>query len=175
MITPILETQKLRLRPAKVSDAEAVYNNWASDPSVTKYMRWNTHGSIDETIEWLTRAESVVSDKNSYDWLFVLKETNEPIGSGGVFVNTKHDAHELGYCIMQSRWGQGFAVEASKEILRFAADELGATEFFATHAKDNPASGKVLEKLGFVYKSDGEYSSFDGKREFKSCEYFLML
>jgi len=175
MTTPILETQRILLRPGKISDAQAVYNNWGSDPEISKFMRWNTHGSVDETIAWLTEAEANISDKLSYNWLFVNKKTNEPMGSGGVFYNKTQDMFEIGYCIMKSCWGQGLATEAVKEILKFAVDELGETKFFACHAKENPTSGRILEKLGFVYKCDGIYSSFDGSRVFDSREYFLFV
>ena len=173
MTTPILETKRLILRPGKVSDAEAVYNNWASDPDVAKFMRWNVHGSIDDTIAWLADGEAGVADENKYNWFFVHKEANEPIGSGGVFYNNTHDMFEIGYCIAKRYWGQGLTSEAAKEILRFTTQELGKTKLFACCAYENPASGRILEKLGFVYKGDGEYSSFDGQRVFKSREYFL--
>jgi len=175
MTTPTLETPRILLRPAKVSDAQAVYNNWASDPEISYFMRWNTHGSVDETIAWLTGAEANVSDKFSYNWLFANKETNEPFGSGGVFYNKTQDMFEIGYCIMKHCWGQGLSTEAAKEILKFAINELGETKFFACHAKENPISGRILEKLGFVYTNDGVYSSFDGSRVFDSREYLLTI
>jgi len=173
MTTPTLETERIILRSLKISDAEAIYNNWTSDPDVAKFMRWSVHNSIDETITWLTYAEKNVSDKNSYDWLFVHKDTKEPFGSGGIFYNSKYNMFELGYCIRKALWGQGFAMEASKAILEFATRKLRKSDFFACHANENPASGRVLEKLGFIYKSDCSYSSFDGKRVFDSREYFL--
>jgi len=175
MITPQLETERMLLRPAKVEDAQIIYNNWTSDPDVAKFMRWNVHGSVDETIDYLTRTEINVADENSYDWLFVLKATNEPIGSGGVFHSKKHDMFELGYGIMKACWGKGFATEAATAIMKFAIEELGKTQLYACVANENPASGSVLKKLGFVYKGDGEYSSFDGKRVFQCKEYFYQM
>ena len=172
MITPTLEAERILLRPAKISDAEAIYNNWTSDPDVAKFMRWNVHGSVDETIAWLTSAKANVSDENSYDWIFILKETNEPIGSGGVFYSETYDMFEIGYGIMKRYWGMGLATEAATTMLIFAVDKLNQTKLVACPANENPASARVLEKLGFVYKSDGEYSSFDGTRTHKCREYF---
>lgn len=60
-------------------------------------------------------------------------------------------------------------------MLKFAVDELHEKEFFVRYVKENVASGRVLEKLGFMYKNDSEYSSFDGKRVFESREYFLSV
>jgi len=175
MITPRLETPRLLLRLAKITDAQAIYANWTADPEVSQFMRWEAHGSVNETTTWLTDVTAKADDPNSYDWLFVLKETGQPIGSGGIYFNEKHGMFELGYCLMKACWGRGFAVEASQAILQFATDTLNQREFFACHADINPASGKVLEKLGFVYKNDGEYSSFDGSRVFKSHRYFLKV
>jgi len=172
MTTPMLETERMLLRPAKIADAQAIYNNWTSDPDVARFMRWNVHCSVEETVEWLARTVANVANENSYDWLFVLKETNEPIGSGGVFYSKKHDMFEIGYGIMKARWGQGFATETATAIMEFAVEELGKTQLYACHANENPASGSILKKLGFVYKGDGEYSSFDGKRVFQCKEYF---
>jgi len=171
MITPMLETERLLLRPAAITDAEAIYKNWASDSDVVKYMRWNVHKSIDETIAWLTFTEANVSNESVYDWLYVIKETNEPIGSGGVFYNETRDMFEIGYCLMKRYWGVGLATEAATAMMTFTVNILNKKALFACHAKENPISGRVLEKLGFVYSSDGEYSSFDGERVFESCEY----
>ena len=173
MITPILETERILLRPARISDAEAIYNNWASDADVARFVRWNVHGSVDETIAWLTGLEANVSDENSYDWLFVLKETGEPFGSGGVIYNKTHGMFEIGYCIMKRCWDIGLATEAASAILRFVVDRLNQTMLFACHVYENPASGRVLEKLGFVYKSDGACSICDGGRVYKTREYFF--
>lgn len=174
MITPILETNRILLRPLKISDAEAIFDNWATDPDVTKYLRWNTHQSIDVTIGWLTFEEENIGNDNSYQWAFVKKENNEIFGSGGLSYNEEHKMLELGYVIMKKYWNQGLTTEAAGAFIDFAVKELNQSKFFAMHAKENPASGKVMEKIGFVYQKDGEYSSFDGKRIFESKEYVLI-
>ncbi|WP_394926824.1 GNAT family N-acetyltransferase [uncultured Robinsoniella sp.] len=54
MKTPILETERLILRPFTMEDAQAVFQGWESDPNVAKYMFWTSHNDIRKTIEWLT-------------------------------------------------------------------------------------------------------------------------
>lgn len=173
MKTPTIETARLVLRPPTVSDAEIVYKNWTNDTRVTQYMRWNAHNSIDETKSWLKSAITSEDIESRFDWLIVLKETGEPIGSGGLYYNEKHNMYELGYCVAYDYWGQGIATEASQAWLNFAQKTLLQNKFFACHAQENISSGKVLEKLGFVYKNDGEYTSFDGLQVFKSRRYFI--
>ncbi|MCL2425159.1 MAG: GNAT family N-acetyltransferase [Oscillospiraceae bacterium] len=175
MITPRLETERLILRPLKISDAQTVYDNWTTDPEVSRYMRWSTHSSIEETKTWLTTAESSLNSEEAYDWGFEFKETGELIGSCGMYVRNDDNIFEIGYCIMKKYWGKGIASEVSKAMLEFAINELGERKFYATHDKDNLASGKVLEKLGFIYCNDGEDTSFDGMKTFSTREYILTL
>ncbi|MCL2226974.1 MAG: GNAT family N-acetyltransferase [Oscillospiraceae bacterium] len=168
MNTPILETERMLLRPPQITDAEAVFANWATDFEVTKYLRWNAHASIDETLEWLARTVEGIPSDDSYEWVLIHKESGETFGSAGIFYNEKRSVFEIGYCIMKKYWNKGLTTEVVREILDFGTRELKQTKFFAMHAKENPASGKVLEKAGFVYFEDGEYDSFDGKRVFES-------
>ncbi|MEL6542494.1 MAG: GNAT family N-acetyltransferase [Pseudomonadota bacterium] len=58
------------------------------------------------------------------------------------------DGAELGYWIARQHWGQGFATEAGRAVLEIART-LGYARVMAMHFLDNPASGRVLEKLGF--------------------------
>ena len=97
MRTPMLETERLTLRPLTVNDAETVFANWTSDPDVAKFMRWELHKNISETQEWLAAEEELIESDSVYNWGFVLKETGELIGSGGlVFIDSK-GMYELGY------------------------------------------------------------------------------
>lgn len=173
MKTPILETDRILLRTMKSSDAKAVFNNWATDIDVVKYLRWNIHQSINTTIDWLTYEEGNVESDYSYQWVFVHKEYNEVFGSGGFSYDEERQMFELGYAIMKRYWNQGLATEAVKVMVDFAVNTLNQTGIFAISSKENPASAKVLEKAGFIYCKDGEYSSFDGKRVFHSKEYLF--
>jgi len=173
MTTPILETNRILLRPLNTSDAEAVFNNWAADIDATKYMRFNTHQSIADTVKWLSFEEANIASGDSYVWGFVHKETSALFGSGGLLYSKERGMFEPGYIIMEKYRNQGLVTEAAKAIIDFAVKELGQTKLFAIHAKENPASGKVMEKTGFVYQRDGKYSSFDGKRIFESREYIF--
>lgn len=174
MITPILETQRLLLRPMTVNDAESAFQNWTSDPEIAKFMRWERHKDITETREWLASEESFIKSDMVYNWGFVLKETGELIGSGGlVFIESK-EMYELGYNIMKKYWGQGLATEASHMIIDFVKKELKQKQLYCCHAKDNPASGKVMMKVGFQYQNDGVYYSWNRERKFESKEYLLV-
>ncbi|TYQ15270.1 UNVERIFIED_CONTAM: ribosomal-protein-alanine N-acetyltransferase [Acetivibrio alkalicellulosi] len=175
MRTPILETDRLMLRPLKLDDAEHIYKNWSSDTEAVKYMQWDLHLSINDAKEWLVNEEQAIDSDNSYNWGFVLKKTGCLIGSGGYFYNVEFKMFEIGYIIMRQYWRQGITSEAVERIISYAKDTLGLKTLYAKHANDNIASGRILEKQGFEYKSDGKYSKFSGSVEFDSKNYILKL
>ncbi len=175
MQTPILETDRLILRPMTVEDAPMAYANWTSDPQVAAFMRWECHTDVSQTEAWLMLEQEQLESDTVYNWGFVLKDTGMLIGSGGLVYNQSKGLYELGYNIMKECWGQGLATEAAKEIIAFGIRQLKQTAFYCCHAIDNPASGSVMQKIGFLYQSDGSYSSWDGKRTFPSKEYLLRI
>ncbi len=68
---------------------------------------------------------------------------------GCVGLHLKNGSFELGYWLGKAFWGLGYAPEAAGRLLRFAFDELGVASVWAGYFFDNPASGRVLQKLGF--------------------------
>ncbi len=174
MYTPTLQTERLILRPLKITDADVVFRNWESDPDVAKYVRWTYHTSVDETIDYINSLQSEI-DGDNYDFGLELKETGELIGACGIFLHEETNCYEIGYCLAKKFWGFGFAVEAATEILKFAKNELSQKQVHVCHAIENPASGSVIKKLGGVYIGDGSYTKFDGVTTYSSHEYILNL
>ena len=175
MKTPILETKRVVLRPLSVEDAQDIYDRWTSDDRVSKYVRWCTHSSVEDTKGWLQMIQGSIDSDKAYDWGFYLKDENYLFGSGGIFFNQGENCFEVGYNIMHKYWNQGYTTEIVKAILEFATNELGITEFVAWHAKDNPASGAVLKKCGFIYEKDDVATKFDGVTTLESKGYRLKL
>ena len=69
----------------------------------------------------------------------------------------------------------GYATEAMQEVIKFAKEEMGIKEIMGRHAKENPASGKVIVKLGFTYIKDVPYECNEGKSLYEGNEYILKL
>lgn len=168
MKTPVLETERLILRPLTTEDAPAVFQ-WAGDERVTRYMTYPTHSDISATLEWLESLDH--ENDTEYEFGFVEKESGELIGSGGVYWNEGLKQWRIGYNLRFSSWGKGFATEAAREIVRFAKEELAVDSIGVCHAVDNPNSGRVIEKCDFVFTEYGEYSKIDNSATFKSKEY----
>lgn len=82
---------------------------------------------------------------------------------------------EVGYNLGKMYWGKGYTTEAMKRVIEFAKKEIGITELVGRYAKENPASGNVMKKLGFQYEKDIPYECNDGTvmREGIQCRLVL--
>ena len=151
--TKSMETPRLVLRPFVREDAQAMFDNWASDPAVTKFLSWPAYRSVEDAHSilnvWLENYEK----PDFYQWAIVLKELNQPIGSISV-VNSddRVDMVEIGYCIGRNWWGRGIMPEALSAVMVYLFDEVGMQRIEAGHDPDNPASGAVLRKCGLQYE-----------------------
>lgn len=167
---PVLETERLILRPITPEDAEAAYI-WLSDERVNRFMPYNIYSNLDEVLHWIN---DLIPAHDGFQWGFALKGSNRLIGSGGIGPHKGNpDEWVFGYNIRYDFWNQGLTTEAAKRMIKFAYDELGIRDFCSEHAVDNPASGKVMEKCGLKFERYGEYSTFDGKQTFKAKFYTL--
>ncbi len=175
MKTPILETERLLLRPLKAEYAEEAYTNWTTDPEVAKYMIWSTHTDVEITRQWLTETEKTIDSDTAYDWGFFRKEDGKLIGSGGLYYKESQAAFEIGYNIMKACWHQRYTTEAANAMLTFAIQSLGAKRIYGRHAKENIYSGRVMEKLGLTFVKEGEFISMDSSKKYVSREYALEL
>ena len=170
-----LETARLILRRFKLSDAKAMFENWASDPEVTKYLTWPTHTdiSVSKAVEnsWI----ELYQNPNHYSWAIVLKEINEPIGSiAAVKQNDEINMVNIGYCIGKQWWNKGYTSEALKELMRFFFDKVVANRIESVHDTNNTNSGKVMQKCGMVYEGTLRQS---GKNSTGLCDaaYYAIL
>ena len=117
-----IETERLILRTVTVDDAEAIFK-WAADPDVNKYMIYPLHKDINVTREWLKSRD--IDGKDEFDLGFVLKETGELIGQGGLFYHGDLDAWSIGYNLRKDYWGQGLVPEAIQAIIDYVDKERG--------------------------------------------------
>ena len=152
--TKIIETERLILRPFKISDAQAMFYNWANDDEVTEYMTWPTHTDVSVTQLIVDTWANHSNEENYYQWAVVLKENgDEPIGGMSVVeYNDLLENVEIGYCIGKKWWGKGIVTEAFTALIKFFFEEVGAEKVCARHDVDNPASGKVMQKCGLKFE-----------------------
>ena len=145
----ILETERLILRSWCDDDAPALYI-YASDPDIGPPAGWPPHTSV-ENSRGIIR--TVLSAPDTF--AVCLKENGKPIGSIGFHRNDlaeADDEYELGYWIGKPYWGQGLIPEASREMLRYAFEDLKMNRIWCGYYDGNEKSRRVQEKLGFVYQ-----------------------
>lgn len=171
-----IETDRLILRRYKSDDASAIYNNWASDEEVTKYLMWKAHSSqeISQSVldEWLKD----YSNEKCYHWAIVLKENGDiPIGDIGV-VHMDEDVSmvHIGYCIGKAWWHQGITSEALKAILIYLFDKVDVNRIESRHDPRNPFSGKVMEKCGMKYEGTLRSSDWNNQGICDASYYALL-
>ena len=84
---------------------------------------------------------------------------------------------ESGYNLGKKYWGKGYTTEAMKKVIDFAREQLQVSEIVGRYAKENPASGNVMGKLGFKYEKDIPYECNNGtvKREGIQCRLVLEI
>ena len=151
--TKVIETERLTLRPFQLEDAEAMFRNWASDPEVTKFLTWPTHGDVSVSRQVLEDWVSSYDKSSYYQWAIELKEIHEPIGSiSAVKVNDETESATIGYCIGRSFWGRGITAEALSAVIAFFFDQVGMNCVSACHDPRNPNSGKVMRKSGMIWE-----------------------
>jgi ribosomal-protein-alanine N-acetyltransferase len=139
-----LFTPRLYLRGPVEADAESIIAI-AGDWEVARRLARVPHPYTPEHFRFFMN--SVVP--NEPTWAIVRRQTDELIGVIGLAPNDDGLSGEVGYYIARPFWGQGFATEAAQAIIRVGFDVCRYVKLTSGYHADNPASGRVLEKLGF--------------------------
>ena len=163
-----IDTDRLIIKPLTESDADDVFE-WVSDPIVNRFLPYNLYQNVDQVRKWIASIED-----EDYEFGFFLKSTGKCIGSGSIGLN-QNGAYDLGYNFNRTYWNQGYATEAGKALIAWAYQNLNARYFESTHALENIASGRVIQKCGFQFDHYGQYSRFDGSETFDAAYYKLHL
>ncbi len=171
--TQRLETERLVLRRFVIEDAEAMFENWASDPEVTKYLTWPAHTSTEVSRAVLEDWISSYPRENYYQWAIVLKENgSEPIGSiSAVYLNDDISMVHIGYCLGRTGWHRGIMSEALKAVMAFFFDRVGANRIESRHDPRNPHSGMVMKKCGMKYEGTMRSSDRNNQGICDACWY----
>ena len=144
--TPVLETERLILRPLTPDDAETAFI-WHSDPRVNKFMSYPLYTDISQTVRWITEIVPVEEDIH---WGIVLKESNKVVGMIAVFDIQNARMGDIGYRIHPEYWNMGITTEALKEVVRFIFENTEIERLNGRADVRNVASNKVMEKCGFI-------------------------
>ncbi len=169
--TQAIKTYRLTLRKIELADAEMMFNNWANDDEVSRYMRWATHKNVDETKAIIQNWLNGYKENNRYHWGICL-DNGEMIGSVGIMITAEYDFKaEVGYCIGRKWRSQGYTSEAVKAAIDYMFKNTDIERIEAYHSVQNPASGRVMVKSGMQHEGFArhKYRNRDG---FQDCELY---
>lgn len=152
--TKEIKTERLILRRFVSSDYIHMYNNWASDNEVTKFLTWQTHANAEVSKEITESWVKAYENDNNYQWAITPKEnSDEPFGSiAVVFSDEDTLTFEIGYCISKKCWRKGFTSEALSAVIDFLFENTDVNRIEAIHDVNNPNSGKVMKKCEMTFE-----------------------
>ncbi|MBT9146045.1 MAG: putative ribosomal N-acetyltransferase YdaF [candidate division WS2 bacterium] len=148
-----LETKRLILRKMTLYDAQDMYE-YASDPEVAKYVTWDYHRSIDDSISFLKSTIQKYDNKEVSEWGIIYKKSNKFIGTCGyLWWSLAHSRAEIAYTLSRRYWNKGLMTEAVKEVIKYGFEKMVLNRIEARCMVRNIASQRVMEKFGM--KSEG--------------------
>ena len=149
---PTLETTRLILRPFTVADAPDV-QRLAGDREIASTTLNVPHPYEDGMAEqWIGTHQAKYESGELVNFAIVRHADNALIGAIGLRINQQHTHAELGYWIGKSYWNAGYCTEAAHAVVAYGFEGLGLQRIHASHMTRNPASGRVLQKLGMTYE-----------------------
>ena len=173
--TQRLETPRLYLRRACREDAMPMFRNWASDPDVTRFLTWPTYQNVETAYPVLKLWEDSYRDSKFYQWMIVLKEIGEAIGSISVVrLDDDTQSTEIGYCIGKSWWHKGIMTEALGAVIDYLFREVGMNRIEAKHDTNNPNSGRVMRKCGMLYEGTARSSARNNQGICDTARYAIL-
>ncbi len=148
-----LHSERLLLRRLTQEDAQAMYENWACDPEVTRFLTWSHYTDPAQAQATLRLWEEQYSSSSFYQWGIVPTQLGQPIGTISVVdYSEKIGLAEIGYCIGQRWWHQGYASEALMAVMAFLFEKVQINRLGARHDCENPRSGHVMKKCGLHFE-----------------------
>ena len=147
-----LETERLILRKLRMEDVYEYYERLFGDADVTRYMNFEPHQDISESLESLQRRLDRYEEDDCYCWAVAEKEEDSLIG---LVKLTRFDPRDnscsFAFMLGCNYWNKGYGTEVLKAVLRFAFEELELERIVADHMAPNRASGRVMEKCGMKH------------------------
>jgi [ribosomal protein S5]-alanine N-acetyltransferase len=157
-----LVTERLILRPLKLSDLEA-FNCYSKKPNIGPNAGWKPHQSIEESeaiLKMMIHEDEV--------WGITLKCSDQLIGTIGLHVrnfdNAMLNQKEIGYVLDDVHWGKGYMTEAVKAVLHYAFVDIELDFVLCGHSLTNQRSERVIAKTGFVHTHHEYRDHYDGTK-----------
>lgn len=160
---PTLTTARLRIRPLRAGDAEALFTVF-SDPEVMRHWSSAPHQSVDETADLIERARASFFGCDGVEWALTLGGDDRAVGKIGHWRwQRAHSRSEIGFILRRDLWRQGIMAEALGAVVDWGFASLGLHSVEAQLDVDNVGSRRTLERVGFRPEGRLRESFFDGR------------
>lgn len=147
-----LETPRLILRPPTLADAPRVAELAGSKEVAATTLLIPHPYPPEAAVEWLTRVERQRAAGEGHVFCITPRDEPDFVGMIGLHVQPQHAAAEMGYWLAAPYWNRGYVTEAARAVLDYAFDSLGLRRVYAHHFHTNPASGRILQKIGMTFE-----------------------
>jgi [ribosomal protein S5]-alanine N-acetyltransferase len=141
-----IETERLLLRKPRPDDALAIFEGWAQDPEVTRYLTWPPHRRIEQTGAFVQSCLEAWEHGTRFPYMISHAQTGEVIGM--IDPRIEGPRMGIGYGAARAHWGKGYVPEATRALIDWAFQQPSLYRVYATTDVDNVASRRVLEKVG---------------------------
>lgn len=145
-----IETERLLLRRPVLDDAPAIFDGYAQDPEVVRYLMWRPHQSIGDTKDFLVTVAQRIQMGKEQSWAITLKGDDRVIGM--VALRPNGFKHDIGYVLARPYWGQGFMAEAARPMVDLSLTDPTVRRVWAVCDVGNKASARVMEKIGMSFE-----------------------
>lgn len=161
---PKLETPRLILRPFELADAADV-QRMAGAPEVADTTLNVPHPYEDGMAEaWIESHPGQFAKGTIITYAITLKDGGSLIGAVSLGLTPRHQRAELGYWMGMPFWNKGYTTEASAALIEYGFSSLGLHKITASHFTRNPASGRVMQKLGMTLEGTHHSHFLKGER-----------
>lgn len=149
-----LKTERLLLRYVTRADVAAIYEGWANDPEVARYVTWNAHESVSVTEQIMDFWLEEYKKDNCYRYGIERLSDGALMGMIDV-VGYHHGNPVIGYCSGRKYWGNGYMTEALRAVVQELFSE-GYDTIRIEAAQENIGSNRVIQKAGFEFVGSRE-------------------
>lgn len=171
---PTIQTDRLTLRPFTLADAPEV-QRLAGDRAIADTTFSIPHPYEDGMAEaWISSHPETFNNNQGVTFAIARNSNNVVVGAISLMHMVKGHQAELGYWIGTPYWNNGYCTEAGRAVIEYAFTELGLIRVHAAHITRNPASGRVMQKLGLQHEGC-RYQHIRKRDRFEDVELYGIL
>lgn len=140
------ETRRLLLRGITMADARSIFDGYAQDPEVSRYVTWRPHTGIEQTEAYVTACLAATS----YRTYVLARRADDAVVGAFDLRRAAPTRLGYGYVLARSFWGQGLMTEALAEVVAWALEQSSIWRIGDVCDVEDVASARVMKKSGLV-------------------------